>query len=213
MKPPEHQVAISAVLRSTRKRSLWRTVETLLSSLAVALLAKEFVIQAFRIPSGSMEDTLLVGDFLFVNKVVYGPRIPFTKIRLPGIRKPKRGDIIVFKHPGTKKDFIKRCVAVEGDTVLYVHNELYINGVKVDEPYKCIKPSPVPLPDYYRDYKGVVPPGCIFMMGDNRNNSSDSRFWGPLPLENVKGKALTIYMSVDTSRMRLRLWRIGRIIR
>lgn len=199
--------------RPSRRRSWLRTGETLLTSLALALLAKQFLIQAFRIPSGSMEDTLLVGDFLFVNKVVYGPQIPFAKVRLPGIRSPKPGDIIVFKPPHLDKDFIKRCVAVAGDTILYVNNQLYVNGVRVDEPYKCIKNTPGLPFGVGRDYRGVVPPGHIFMMGDNRNNSSDSRVWGPLPLDRIKGKALTIYMSVDLQRWRLRLARIGQIIR
>ncbi len=195
------------------RRSVVKTGEMLVTSLALALLAKQFLIQAFRIPSGSMEDTLLVGDFLFVNKVIYGPQIPFTSLRLPGIRQPRRGDIIVFKPPHLNKDFIKRCVAVAGDTIVYVNNELYLNGQRIEEPYRCLKSNPGAPPGYHFDYRGVVPPGHIFMMGDNRNNSSDSRFWGPLPLSRVKGKALTIYMSVDLERWRLRLSRIGRIIR
>ena len=198
--------------RASRRRSYLKTGETLVTSLILALLAKQFLIQAFRIPSGSMEDTLLIGDFLFVNKVVYGPELPFTKVRLPGIRNPRAGDIIVFRPPHLDKDFIKRCVAVAGDTILYVDNELFVNGNRVEEPYKCTKHNPGAPPGYHRDYRGVVPPGHIFMMGDNRNNSSDSRFWGPLPLDRIKGKALTIYMSVDLGHWRLRLSRIGQII-
>jgi len=198
--------------RHSRRRSFLKTGETLITSLALALLAKQFLIQAFRIPSGSMEDTLLIGDFLFVNKVVYGPEIPFTKTRLPGLREPRSGDIIVFRPPHVDKDFIKRCVAVAGDTILYANNELFVNGRRLAEPYKFIKHNPGAPSGYHRDYRGVVPPGHIFMMGDNRNNSSDSRFWGPLPLNRIKGKALTIYMSVDLERWRVRLSRIGRII-
>jgi signal peptidase I len=199
--------------RPSRRHSLIRTGETLITSLALALLAKQFLIQAFRIPSGSMEDTLLIGDFLFVNKVLYGPEIPFTKFRLPALRRPEAGDIIVFKPPHVDKDFIKRCVAVAGDTIHYADNVLYVNGRRVEEPYKHIKDNPGGPPGYHRDYRGVVPPGHIFMMGDNRNNSADSRFWGPLPLNRIKGKALTIYMSVDLPRWRLRLSRIGQVIR
>ncbi|MBN1425500.1 signal peptidase I [Candidatus Fermentibacteria bacterium] len=190
-----------------------KTGETLVTSLILALLAKQFLIQAFRIPSGSMEDTLLVGDFLFVNKVLYGPEIPFTKARLPGLRQPRAGDIIVFRPPHVDKDFIKRCVAVAGDTIVYANNVLFVNGERIDEPYKHLKTNPMGPAGYHRDYRGVVPRGHIFMMGDNRNNSSDSRFWGPLPLNRIKGKALTIYMSVDLGKWRVRFSRIGSIIR
>ena len=220
-------------MSSSRKRHIAKTVETLVTSLIIALLAKQFIIQAFRIPSGSMEDTLLVGDFLFVNKLLYGPEIPFTKIRLPAIRNPQRGDIIVFRAPHVDKDFIKRCVAVEGDTIRYVNNILYINGVRIEEPFKCTKRNPVAPYGYHKDFPDtrqwislpnslryqdeeglsyIVPEDHIFMMGDNRNNSEDSRFWGPLSVDRIKGKALVIYMSVDVSGKRLRLSRVGRII-
>lgn len=218
---------------SSRKRQIAKTVETLVTSLIIALLAKQFVIQAFRIPSGSMEDTLLVGDFLFVNKLLYGPQIPFINTRLPAIREPERGDIIVFRAPHVDKDFIKRCVAVEGDTMRYVNNILYVNGERIDEPYKCVKRNPVAPYGYHKDFPDtrqwtslpnslryrntdgihyIVPKDHIFMMGDNRNNSEDSRFWGPLSVDRIKGKALVIYMSVNWPGKRLRLSRVGRII-
>jgi signal peptidase I len=162
-----------------------------------------------------MEDTLLIGDFLFVNKMIYGVPIPFTDYRLPEIREPRKGDIIVFRPPHSDKDFIKRCVAVENDTLRYVNNLLYVNGEQVAEPYKCIKANPNAPRGYHMDIPGsiVVPPGHIFMMGDNRNNSADSRAWGPLPVDRIKGKAMAIYMSVDLAKKRLRFSRIGRVIR
>jgi signal peptidase I len=162
-----------------------------------------------------MEDTLLIGDFLFVNKMIYGVPIPFTDYRLPEIREPRKGDIIVFRPPHSDKDFIKRCVAVENDTLQYVNNVLYVNGKQVAEPYKCIKANPNAPRGYHMDIPGsiVVPRGHIFMMGDNRNNSADSRAWGPLPVDRIKGKAMAIYMSVDLAKKRLRFSRIGRVIR
>jgi signal peptidase I len=201
--------------RRSRRGSVTKTIETLVTSLLLALLAKHMLIQAFRIPSGSMENTLLIGDFLFVNKMIYGIPIPFSDYRLPEIREPRRGDIIVFRPPHSDKDFIKRCVAVENDTLRYVSNTLYVNGEKVAEPYKCVKPNPSAPPGYHMDIRGsvVVPEGHIFMMGDNRNNSADSRSWGPLPIERIKGKAMAIYMSVDLANKRLRFSRIGKIIR
>ncbi len=180
-----------------------------------------------------MEDTLLVGDFLFVNKLLYGPEIPFVNWRFPALRVPRRGEIIVFKAPHVDKDFIKRCVAVEGDTIRYVNNVLYVNGERIEEDYKHVKRNPIGPRGYHKNfpdqrYQGnipeqyrfvsangvcfIVPEGHIFMMGDNRNNSQDSRFWGPLSLDRIKGKAMVIYMSVDLPARRLRLSRVGRII-
>lgn len=172
-------------------------------AVVMALFFRQFAVQAFRIPSSSMEDTLLIGDFLFVNKFIYGAQIPFTKLRLPAVRSPERGDIIVFKSPTDGRDFIKRCVAVGGDTLEIRDKKLYINGIEQDEPHARYKAPRVPGRQYgSRDFMPpqVIPDGHIFMMGDNRDNSSDSRFWGPLAVERVKGKAMVIYFSVDTSR-------------
>jgi signal peptidase I len=191
----------------------------LLVAIALALFFRQFVLQAFRIPSQSMESTLLVGDFLFVNKFLYGAQIPFTDVRLPAIRPPRRGDIIVFKPPQENRDFIKRCVAVAGDTVEVRQKELYINGEHQVEPYiQHTRREVLPPGSSNRDFFGpyVVPAGHLFMMGDNRDNSHDSRFWGPEPLTRLKGKAMFIYFSIDTDKgflpPHLRLLRIGRII-
>jgi len=187
-------------------------------AILLALVFRQFVIQAFRIPSQSMEDTLLVGDFLFVNKFLYGAKLPFMETRLPRVRAPKRGDIIVFKSPQDGRDFIKRCVAVAGDTVEVRAKVLYLNGKPQTEPFVKHQPGLRPPGSDRRDYFGpfVVPPGNLFMMGDNRENSADSRYWGALPLGLVKGKAMFIYFSIDSPRgyfpPHLRWRRFGDII-
>jgi signal peptidase I len=198
------------------------TVRSYAQSLAVAVLLalffRQFVLQAFHIPSSSMENTLLIGDFLFVNKFLYGAQIPFTEWRLPAIRPPKAGDIIVFRsYDG--RDFIKRCVAVAGDTIEVRAKELYVNGERRVESYtKHVTGSIYPPGGSPRDFYGprVVGRDSIFMMGDNRDNSEDSRFWGPLAIGRVRGKAMFIYFSIDTTRgflpPHLRLGRVGRII-
>ena len=176
-------------------------VEAALWALVLTLFLRAFVIQAFRIPSASMEDTLLIGDFLFVNKFEYGPKIPFTHIRLPGLRLPRRGDVIVFQFPqDPSKDFIKRCVATEGETVDIKNKVVSINGKPLKEPYTVHSdPSVRPAGYDYRDNFGPYTVGTkqMFMMGDNRDNSNDSRYWGPLDLDLVKGRAMFIYWSWD----------------
>jgi len=181
-------------------RSLARDyVEAIFWAVAITLLLRTFVIQAFRIPSESMCNTLLVGDFLFVSKVDYGPKIPFTHVRLPGLHAPKRGEVIVFQWPADPtKDFIKRCIATGGQTVEVRHKQVYVDGVKLVEPYvkhevRDEDPAGYSARDNYK--APIVPQGELFMMGDNRDNSNDSRFWGPVPLDLVKGRALFIYFS------------------
>ena len=179
------------------------------------------VAQAYQIPTGSMENTLLVGDYLFINKMLYGSEIDigFSGNRLfyyrfPSIRHPKVGDIIVFRYPDDPaRDFIKRCVAVGGQTVEIRDKVLYVDGHPREEPYVVHKdPRVLPREVNQRDNFGpfVVPQGHLFMMGDNRDNSQDSRFWGTLPENLVKGKAMVLYWSWDADR---RLPRLNRIFR
>ncbi len=166
------------------------------------MFIRSFVFQAFRIPTGSMEETLLVGDFLFVNKFLYGAHIPFTDARLPALREPRHGDIVVFKFPkDPSRDFIKRLVGEPGDTLQIKDKVVYVNGVAQTEPYvhfssSRIEPITYKQPSIYpagagnRDNYGpvVVPPGHFFMMGDNRDNSDDSRFWGFLDKKPHQGE-------------------------
>jgi signal peptidase I len=191
-------------------------VEAALWALVLTLFLRAFVIQAFRIPSESMLDTLLVGDFLFVNKFEYGPKIPFTHIRLPGLRAPKYGDVIVFQYPvDPSKDFIKRCIATGGQTLEVKEKQVSVDGHRLNEPYTIhIDPSVRPAGYDYRDSFGprTVPPGELFMMGDNRDNSNDSRFWGTVKMDLVKGKAMFIYWSWDGDRHWPRWSRLLRLI-
>ncbi len=187
-----------------KKSALRDNVETLLWSVVMVFLLRAFVVQAFKIPSESMVPTLLVGDYLFVNKFVYGPKIPFTHVRLPGLRAPKRGDIIVFQYPPQPNmDFIKRCIATEGQTVEIRQKRVYVDGQPLVEPYAHHDdPRVLPIEVAPRDSMPprVVPKGALFMMGDNRDNSLDSRFWGFVDMDLVKGPAMFTYFSTGGDR-------------
>ena len=190
---------------TARWRSIFREyVEAALWALVLTLFLRAFVIQAFRIPSASMEDTLLIGDFLFVNKFEYGPKIPFTHIRLPGLRAPKHGDVIVFQFPqDPSKDFIKRCIATGGQTLEIKNKQVVVNGGPLHEPYAlhsdpAVRPAGYDFRDNFGPY--TVARGQMFMMGDNRDNSNDSRYWGPLDMDLVKGHAMFLYWSWDADR-------------
>ena len=183
-----------------RVRSVVREyVEAGLWAVALTFVLRAFVIQAFRIPSESMVPTLLKGDFLFVNKFEYGPKIPFTHLRLPGIRGPRRGDVIVFQYPrNPHQDFIKRCIATGGQTIEVHDKQVIVDGDTLREPYTIFSdPSVRPAGFEPRDNFGpyTVPKGDLFMMGDNRDNSNDSRFWGPVKMDLVRGHAMFIYFS------------------
>ncbi|MCD6334771.1 MAG: signal peptidase I [Candidatus Latescibacteria bacterium] len=184
-----------------RKKSVVREyVEAIAVAVLLALVIRQFVVQAFRIPSGSMEDTLLVGDFLLANKFIYGPTIPFTDIRLPGIRKPRTGDVVIFKYPrDPKKDFIKRVIATEGQRVEIRDKVVYVNGEVLPLPPKSKFTDRRILPRgvSHRDNFGpvTVPRDAFFVMGDNRDNSQDGRYWGFVPMKNLKGKAMILYWS------------------
>ncbi len=202
---------------SRKPRSILREyIEAALWALALTLFLRAFVIQAFRIPSESMRDTLLVGDFLFVNKFEYGPKIPFTHVRLPGLRPPHSRDVIVFQFPqDPSKDFIKRCIATGGQTVEVRNKQVLVDGKPLREPYVIhTDPSVRPAGYDYRDNFGpqTVSLGELFMMGDNRDNSNDSRYWGSLDLDLVKGHAMFLYWSWDGERNWPRWHRIFQVI-
>ncbi len=190
-------------------------VETVVTAVVLALILRAFVVQTFRIPSGSMEDTLLVGDFLIVNKFIYGIKVPFTDTHLRGIREPNRGDVIVFQYPdpdprAKKENYVKRCVGVPGDIIELKNNVLYVNGEAVEEDFIKLKP---PTPRWSTFGPVKVPEESLFMMGDNRNWSADSRDWGFLDQGLLKGKAVVIYWSWDGKLKRPRFERVFDLIR
>ncbi len=202
-------IALRLLLRANRIEWLKRLLAWLLeyvdvglSALVIALVIRSFVIEPFKIPSSSMEDTLLIGDHLFVNRFLYGLRIPPIKSRPLALRQPKRGDIIVFIPPHQRdKDFIKRVVGIPGDTVEIRAQQVWVNGQLQTEPFVVHKDAASSLRRLTspRDNmpKIVVPPGKYFMMGDNRDRSEDSRYWGFASLSDIKGKASIIYWSWD----------------
>ncbi len=201
-----------------RPKSVLREyVEAILYALVLTAVLRAFVLQAFRIPSESMLETLLVGDYLFVNKLDYGAKIPFTETRLPGFRAPRPGDVIVFQFPrDERRDFIKRCIAVGGQTVEIRDKVVYVDGKKQVEPFtQFIDATVIPASASPRDNYGPVqvPPDALFMMGDNRDNSEDSRFWGFVPMRLVKGRAMFLYWSWDGERRWPRFHRILTAIR
>lgn len=200
----------------TKKNVFREYGEAILIAFILALFIRTFVVQAFKIPSGSMKPTLLVGDHILVNKFLYGVKIPFTDITLVPVKKPKRGDIVVFKFPeDPKKDFIKRVIAVSGDTVQIRNKEVYINDKPIDDPYGIhIDPHTIPGKLRPRDNLDPVsvPPDSLFVMGDNRDHSYDSRFWGFVKLSSVKGKAFIIYWSWDKENLGVRWRRLGRLM-
>ena len=201
--------------KSEQKSVAREYTEALLMALLLAIFIRSFVVQAFKIPSGSMLPTLLVGDHILVNKFLYGLRLPYPIdemiVQWGG---PDRGDIVVFVFPrDPSKDFIKRVIAVEGDTVEIRHKQVYLNGEKIEDPYATFADGRREL-DGPRDNFGplTVPPGKLFVMGDNRDRSHDSRFWGLVDLEDVKGKAFMIYWSWDGDDRWVRWERIGDLI-
>lgn len=205
------------VVKKKRKSLAREYIEAIVIAILLALVIRTVVVQAFTIPSGSMLDTLLVGDYILVNKFIYGAEIPYASLHLPGIRRPNRGDIIVFKYPqDEKRDFIKRVVAIPGDTVQVRDNRVLLNGQMLDEPY--VRPGSVPATSSnhcsgpYACEPLVVPPDSYFVMGDNRDNSQDSRYWGFVTRDKIRGKAFIIYWSWDGDTYRLRWWRLGRYI-
>ena len=178
-------------------------IESLLIAVIIALFVRSIFIQAYKIHSGSMEPTLLVGDHLLVNRLSYVVKIPYFDNVIYTLGKPKRGDVIVFRYPeNTKIDFIKRVIATEGDTVEIKDKVIYINGIKMPDPWGHYQNTP-PIPrelapkDNYGPY--TVPKDAYFAMGDNRDNSADSRFWGPVRKEHLVGKALILYFSLNSN--------------
>jgi signal peptidase I len=187
-------------------------IEPILIAFILYVFIRVFLFQPFKIPSGSMEDTLLVGDQLVAAKFIYGTNLPFTHSRIIKLRDPRPGDVIVFKFPqDPSRDYIKRCIALGGQTVEIRGKAVMVDGIAQKLPRfgKFIDPSILPALYGPRDNYGpvTVPSGRMFVMGDNRDNSNDSRFWGFVPIENIRGKAIFIYWSWDSEQPLYRLYR------
>lgn len=202
--------------RMRRKSVVREYIEAFVVAIVLALIIRTFVVQAFKIPSGSMEPTLLIGDHILVNKFIYGERIPFTETKIFDFRKPGRGEVIVFIYPKDEsKDFIKRVIGVEGDKIEIKEKKLYVNDVLSNDPYGVYQDSSI-IPGHVqpRDNYGpvVVPEDCLFVMGDNRDRSADSRFWGFVHVNKVKGKAFLIYWSWGGFMRDIKWGRIGNLI-
>jgi signal peptidase I len=210
---------INETKKIKKKSTIREYAEALAIAIILALFIRTFIIQAFKIPSGSMKSTLLIGDHLLVNKFIYGIRIPFIDKYLIQFKKPERGDVVVFKWPEDEdKDFIKRVVGVEGDVIEIKNDDLYVNNEIVEHKFSGkFSDKSINSADIYEEVLGdnkhfvldqfaknedfgpvTVPENSIFVMGDNRDNSQDSRYWENetfVKLEKIKGKALIIYWS------------------
>jgi signal peptidase I len=202
-----------------RKGKAREYIEAFAVALLIALVVRTLVIQAFKIPSSSMEDTLLIGDHIFVNKFIYGYHVPFTEGRILRFNSPRRGDIIVFVFPEDKsKDFIKRVIGVPGDTVEIRRKKVLVDGRPLVENYVRFADGET-MDGFMRTRDNLppvkVPPGKLFVMGDNRDRSYDSRFWGFVDMDAVIGKAMFIYFSVDwNSGVRWNeVWRYPELVR
>jgi signal peptidase I len=223
------------VSQRSRLRGVWENFKSIVGALAIFLVLRAFLVEAYRIPSGSMIPTLLVGDWLFVNKAIYGAHVPFSRASLPAYREPKRGDVVVFVSPYQGDEaaqgrdptptLVKRLVGTPGDTMYMRNALLYVNGIAQRQGFGANTPAPDPgmanevnpLFDWQKrvglkssrfgaapaqpthDNWGplVVPPQRLFMMGDSRYNSKDSRYWGFVPRDNVRGKPLFVYYSYN----------------
>ena len=192
-------------------------IEAILIAVVLALFIRTFVVQAFKIPSGSMLETIQLGDHILVNKFIYGVKVPFVNKTLISIKDPKREDIIVFTPPHEPdKDYIKRVIGIGGDVIEIKDKKLYRNGEYVTGPYEIhTDPRIIPRSMNPRDNFGpiTVPKDHLFMMGDNRDNSQDSRFWGFVKLDKVKGKAFIIYWSWNKENFGVRWGRIGNLMK
>ncbi len=230
MQGDDRQNGMQSRAAASAGRWAWEWVKSIAIAFALFLVIRTFLVEAFRIPTGSMENTLLVGDFLLVNKAVYGAQIPGTRLELPAIGAPEQGDIVVFVPPHEPdKNYVKRLVGIPGDTLAMRDKVLYVNGEPQAEPYvQHTDPSgqSIHVPDMYwqrsylapgvdpdqyrptRDNWGpiVVPEGRYFVLGDNRDDSEDSRYWGFVDAAAVKGKPLFIYYSFDPNVLRPFPW-------
>jgi len=214
-------------VKAQRREGFWETLRSFLVVLLAVVCMRTFIAEATVIPTGSMERTILIGDHVFLNKLLYGPRFPYTSLRIPPLKAAHRQDIVAFRYPRNPSVmFVKRVMGVGGDVIRIENKKVFVNGRPLEEPYVQFQfssvlplrddfPPPVSLldtlpaawgldpawaremPGFIRDDGLHVPPGYLFVMGDNRDNSLDSRFWGFVPEENVVGEPLFVYWSYD----------------
>lgn len=218
----EHQESTQAEFSSAqpvpvKKKGLIREyAESIAIAILLALVIRSYLVQAFKIPSGSMEDTLAIGDHLLVSKFMYGTKIPFVDKRVLTIRDPSQGDVIVFEYPeDPSKDFIKRVIGIPGDVVEGKEKKVYVNGKLYENPHEVHKEKDIiPKEMNPRDTFGpiTVPANSYFVMGDNRDRSYDSRFWKFVRRDQIKGLAFIKYWSWDREKLRPRFGNIGRLI-
>jgi signal peptidase I len=199
-----------------KKSKIREYIEAIIFAILIALFITTFIVKTYKIPSGSMKPTLLVGDQIMVSKFIYGVKIPYFRKTLIPVSDPKRGDIVVFIYPGDRsKDFIKRVIGLAGDTIEIRDKKILLNGRPYSDSFGVYSDNAIfPREINVRDNFGpvTVPPDSIFVMGDNRDESLDSRFWGFVPLKDVEGKAFIIYWSWDKEETSLRFERIGRLL-
>jgi signal peptidase I len=203
--------------RIQTKSRLRENVEAIVVAIILALFIRTFIVQAFKIPSGSMKETLQIGDHILVNKFIYGVKLPYLQSTLIPIKNPSTGDIVVFEFPEDKdKDFIKRVVGVAGDVVEIRNKQVWVNG-SLQQGSFIVNSDPHVFPGNLqpRDNFGpvTVPEHSLFVMGDNRDHSYDSRYWGFVDLKAVKGKAFIIYWSWDKDNFGVRWGRLGNILK
>ena len=201
---------------SKPKSKLQEYIEAIILAILIAFFIRTFVIQAYKIPSGSMKPTLLIGDHLLVTKFNYGVKLPLIRSTIIPIGSPKRGDIVVFIYPEDQsKDFIKRLIGLPGDTIEVRNKKILVNGLPWNDTYGVhVDSMIIPGSVQPRDNFGpmTVPEDSLFVMGDNRDESFDSRFWGVVPMKDVLGKALIIYWSWDKEESGVRWSRLGTIL-
>lgn len=214
----EQTLPASAAKDSNKKESvIWEYTKSILIALVLALIIRTFIVQAFVIPSGSMKETLMIGDRILVNKFLYGITIPFTDIHFLKIRQPARGDVVVFVYPkDPSQDFIKRVIGVPGDKIRIVDKKVYVNEQLYANPHEQhtdgrIIPAAMSPRDNMAEI--TVPTDSYFVMGDNRDNSYDSRFWGFVKGESIKGPAILKYWSWDAKHWKVRWSHLGELIR
>lgn len=212
----ENKTKVKIKNKGKLKSKVHEYAEAIIIAILIAVVVRTFVVQAFKIPSRSMVPTLLVGDHILVNKFIYGVKVPFLRKTIIPITHPQRGDIVVFIYPNDRsKDYIKRVIGVSGDKIEIKNKIIFINGKQYSDAYGIYSDNVIyPGSMQPRDNFGpvTVPPESLFVMGDNRDESADSRFWGFVDLKDVEGKAFIIYWSWNREEINLRWQRLGSIL-